>query len=118
MKKQQFIEVVEGLITDAEQRGVDIGQDVLDYLEKMKLTPATKKVEMTDNGKNILTYMQENYEEVHNLFKSKDIAEGMFVSSRSVSGAMRKLVTDGYVDKTDDSPIVYSLTEEGKTYSI
>ena len=50
-------------------------------------------------------------------FLSKEIGEGLFTSSRSVSGAMRKLVADGYVDKSDDSPIVYSLTELGKKYS-
>lgn len=114
MSKQKFIDMVEGLIST----GSDLDEAALAYFEKMKQAPATKAVEMTENGKNIIEYMQENHEEVHNLFKSKDIAEGMFVSSRSVSGAMRKLVTDGYVDKTDDSPIVYSLTEEGKTYSI
>lgn len=112
-KKEQFIKVVEDLFAEK-----DIDQEVLDYFEKLKQTSTSKKVEMTDNGKNILDYMQKNHEEAHNLFKSKDIAEGMFVSSRSVSGAMRKLVNDGYVDKTDDSPIVYSLTEEGKAYSI
>lgn len=112
-KKEQFVKVVEDLFAEN-----DIDQEILDYFEKFKQTSTSKKVEMTDNGKNILDYMQKNYEEAHNLFKSKDIAEGMFVSSRSVSGAMRKLVSDGYVDKTDDSPIVYSLTEEGKTYSI
>jgi DNA-binding PadR family transcriptional regulator len=31
---------------------------------------------------------------------------------------MRKLVTDGYVEKSDDSPIVYSLTDLGKEYLI
>lgn len=114
-KKEKFIMVVDSFIQGDPQ---PIDQDFLDYFEKFKETSPSKKVEMTENGKNIIGFMQKNEEEVHNLFKSKDIAEGMFVSSRSVSGAMRKLVSDGYVDKTDDSPIVYSLTEEGKTYSI
>ena len=119
MSKQKFIDMVDDLVSlGINQWSVELDEDALAYFEKLKQTPASKKVEMTENGKNILQHMQDNYEEVQNLFKSRDIAEGMFVSSRSVSGAMRKLVTDGYVDKTDDSPIVYSLTDEGKTYSI
>lgn len=114
-KKEKFIEMVEVLIEGAQQ---PMDEDAISYFEKLKEPSVSKKVEMTENGKNIIDFMQKNEEEVNNLFKSKDVAEGMFVSSRSVSGAMRKLVTDGYVDKTDDSPIVYSLTEEGRTYSI
>jgi predicted transcriptional regulator len=48
------------------------------------------------------------------MFKAKDIAEGLFISSRAVSGAIRKLVTDGYVEKVGQDPVIYSITEEGK----
>lgn len=113
-KKDKFIEMVERLFAEME----DVDQDVLDYFETIKQKKATKRVEMTDNGKAIIKYMQDNYEETDNKFLSKDIAEGLFTSSRSVSGAMRKLVTDGYVEKSDDSPIVYSLTDLGKEYLI
>ena len=50
--------------------------------------------------------------------KSKEIAEALFVSSRSVSGAMRKLVTDGFVEKIGQDPVMYSLTEKGKNIEI
>jgi DNA-binding MarR family transcriptional regulator len=113
-KKDKFVEMVEGLFAELEE----IDQDVLDYFETVKQKKTTKREEMTDNGKAIIGYMQDTYEETDNKFLSKDIAEGLFTSSRSVSGAMRKLVTDGYVDKNDDSPIVYSLTDLGKEYSI
>ena len=112
-KKEKFVEMVEGLFAEMEE----VDQDILDYFETVKQKKTTKKVEMTDNGKAIIGYMQDTYEETENKFLSKDIAEGLFTSSRSVSGAMRKLVTDGYVDKSDDSPIVYSLTDLGKEYS-
>ena len=49
---------------------------------------------------------------------AKDIAEGLFVSSRTVSGAMRKLVTDGYVEKVGQEPVVYAITEKGKNIEI
>ena len=113
-KKDKFVEMVEGLFAEMEE----VDQDVLDYFETVKQKKATKKVEMTDNGKAIIGHMQSFYKEADNKFLSRDIADGLFTSSRSVSGAMRKLVTDGYVDKNDDSPIVYSLTDLGKEYSI
>ena len=50
--------------------------------------------------------------------KAKDIGEGLFISSRAVSGAIRKLVTDGYVEKIGQEPVVYALTEKGKTVEI
>ena len=52
------------------------------------------------------------------MWKAKDIAEGLFISSRGVSGAMRKLVTDGYVEKVGQDPVIYSLTEKGKIVEI
>ena len=113
-KKQKFIEVVEGLFEEVE----DLDQDVLDYFETLKKKrSSSRSVEMTENGYNIVEYMQNNWEETDNKFLSKEIGEGLFTSSRSVSGAMRKLVTDGYVDKSEDSPIIYSLTDKGKEYS-
>ena len=52
------------------------------------------------------------------MWKSRDIAEGLFIASRAVSGAMRKLVTDGYVEKVGQDPVVYTLTELGKNIEI
>ena len=36
------------------------------------------------------------------------------MTSRRVSGAIRKLVTDGYVEKVSQDPVIYALTEKGK----
>ena len=44
--------------------------------------------------------------------------EGLFIGSRAVSGAMRKLCTDGYVEKIAQDPVVYALTENGKNIVI
>ena len=71
---------------------------------------------LTENGIKILTYMKENYENCNNAFKAKDIGEGLFISSRSVGGAMRKLVNDGFVTKTTGNPTIYSLTDKGKDF--
>lgn len=112
-KKEHFIKMVENFLdTDAEI--AQCNPEAMAYFETLKAVKETKKQEITDNGKNIILFMQANEEKVSNLFYAKNIAEGMFISSRAVSGAMRKLVSDGYVDKITESPIVYSITEKGK----
>jgi Mn-dependent DtxR family transcriptional regulator len=54
--------------------------------------------------------------EYDNLMTCKAIGEGLFISGRSVSGTMRKLIADEYVTKNASSPIQYSLTEKGENY--
>ena len=39
----------------------------------------------------------------------------MNVSGRSVSGTMKKLIADGYVEKREGTPASYRITESGKT---
>ena len=114
-KKQKFIEFVE----DALFSKLDVNEidpDVLLYWEAMREKGDKEKPMFTENGKLVLKYMQEHPEE--ELLKAKDIAEGLFISSRTVSGAMRKLVTDGYVEKVATDPVIYSITEQGKTVEI
>lgn len=71
----------------------------------------------TDNGKLILNYMIEHQVDMP-LATAKAMGEGLGVSSRTISGGIRKLVTDGYVEKVSESPVVYSLTEKGKNTNI
>lgn len=114
-KKEKFIKAVdEALFSKVEP--CDIDPDVLAYWEALKGKAEEEKPMFTDNGKLILKYMQDN----PNLpmLKAKDIGEGLFISSRAVSGAIRKLVTDGFVEKVGQDPVVYSLTEQGKTVEI
>ena len=73
---------------------------------------------MTENGIKILSWMQENVENMSNMFTSKEIAEALFTSGRSIAGSMRKLTADGYVEKTGKDPVKYSLTEAGKSYQL
>ena len=84
------------------------------YIDKLKNDEVVKS-ELTDNGKMILKHMQGSD---NVMFKSRDIAEDLFISSRSVSGALRKLVTDGFCEKMGQDPVIYSLTEKGKNFII
>lgn len=112
--KQEFIQFVEMVI---ENYGKEMPEGAQKYFEAMKSVPEKEKPMFTDGGKQILKYMQENYEEGQNV-TAKVIAEGMGISSRSVSGAIRKLVTDGFVEKVGTDPVVYAITNKGINVTI
>lgn len=87
----------------------------LEYFNELRTT-TDKKVPavITENGTKILKYMQENFEKYNNVFNSKGIGEGIFVSSRSVSGSMKKLIAEGFIEKIGQNPVSYAITEKGK----
>jgi len=70
---------------------------------------------MTPNGKKILKWMNENPNNIGN-FLAADIAKGLNITSASVSGSMRKLVTEGLVEKSKYSAALmcYAITDAGK----
>lgn len=114
-KKEKFIEAIEDVFFSK----VDINEldpDIILYWEALKGKVEEDKPMFTDNGKMILQYLKDN--QGTPMWKAKDIAEGLFISSRGVSGAMRKLVTDGFVEKVGQDPVIYSLSEKGKTVEI
>ena len=115
-KKAKFIEAIE----DAFFSKVDINEldpDIVSYWEALKGTSDVEKPMFTDNGKLVIEYLKTRPDGAPAL-KAKDIAEALFVSSRTVSGAMRKLVTDGFVEKIGQDPVMYSITEKGKNIEI
>lgn len=114
-KKQDFINYVEALITGQEEP-LEMSDNVKLYWEALKGKEEEEKPLFTDNGKLILQYMKDNQETL--MLKARDIAEGLFISSRAVSGSIRKLVTDGFVEKVGQDPVVYALTEKGKITEI
>lgn len=111
-KKEKFIEAIDNALFSK----VDINEldpDVVAYWEAFKGENEKEKPLFTDNGKLILKYMQEHIADMP-MGKAKDIGEGLFISSRVVSGAIQKLVKDGYVEKIGSNPTVYALTDSGK----
>lgn len=114
-KKQEFIKYVNELITAAP--AVEPNEDAALYWAAFcGLDENGEKPLFTDNGKLILKFLQEHQDTP--MWKARDIAEGLFISSRAVSGAMRKLVTDGFVEKVGQDPTIYSLTNSGKTITV
>lgn len=116
-KKEKFIEFVEHMMNyeyyawDPEIQAE--WSDAIDYLNGLKMTGDKDKPQFTPNGKLVLKYAQDNKDTYNNLFKAKDIGEGLGISSRTASGAMRKLVSDGYIEKVGENPVIYSLTQKG-----
>ena len=118
--KEAFIKIIQKEIFDNDDiYGENYEQEfplAMAFWEDFKNGKIKNSGAMTENGKKLLSWMQENIDTMTNLFTSKEAAEALFTSGRSIAGSMRKLVADGYVEKTGKDPVQYSLTEAGKNY--
>lgn len=109
-KRQEFLEWIDALVSSG--ANVPMSDNVKAYLDAIRdNADSDDKPAFTENGKAILMYLQSV---LPGMYKAKDIAEGMGIASKSVAGAIRKLVTEGYVEKVGKDPVVYSITEKGK----
>jgi len=109
-KKETFINEVLSLTGNAPEKV--FSPDALDYWNSLN-SASSEKPKFTEIGKTTLRFMKENKDTYNNIFKSKEIGEALGISSRSISGGMKKLVNDGYVEKMGDSPITYAITSLG-----
>ena len=110
-KKEKFKEVIDNLIAN----GLELDEEAnAFYLEFKKMN---QKV-LTEKGRIILLYMRKEENLFNNIFKAKDIADGLGINGKSVSGSMKKLVLDGYVEKIGANPVCYSITDIGKDFNI
>ena len=113
--KQEFLNFLNALMEAAPDVVERLSTDnIMAYIAALN-EKEEEKPEMTDNGKLIVDFLQKSTDTV---MKARDIAEGLFISSRIVSGAMRKLVNDGFCEKMGQNPVLYALTEKGKNYKI
>ena len=95
-RKRNFINEIETLLAESTH---GLTEESLQYWEEFKVaTPLTPDI--TENGMKIITFMYENM-------------EGLGVSGRSISGSMKKLVSDGFVEKVSEKPVAYAITEMG-----
>lgn len=114
--KQEFIDFLNALMeASPDVVSAKMTDNVKAYIDALTDTSNDKPI-LTDNGKLILDYMQKN--PTIPMFKAKDIADGLYTNSRGVSGAIRKLVNDGFCEKVGKDPVVYTLTEKGKNFVI
>jgi DNA-binding PadR family transcriptional regulator len=121
-KKEAFIKIIQTEIFDRTDIYVENYPDEYElaasFWEDFKDGKVKNSGAITENGKKILLFMQENEKAMNNMFTSKEIAEALFTSGRSIAGSMRKLVSDEFVSKEGKDPIRYSLTEAGRSLSL
>ena len=108
----KYLDTLNRIIKDYD---VEIDQDVQELIDFLSAQDAASKPVLTESGLAILEYLQGCNSASQ---KAKDIAEGMGIASRKVSGSIRKLVSDSFVNKFGSNPVIYSLTEKGKTFDI
>ena len=101
--KDTFISEIERLLENN-----TINEEAMEYFEKMKNSGV-----ITEKGAAILKVLQSQPADY--VFTSKMLAEQIgSMSSRSVSGTLKKLISDGLVEKVNTtSPISYRTTEIG-----
>lgn len=107
MTKENFIEELTIIWKD-----IDI-EKASAFYDKFLFEEVKEKPLITPKGLQVLEFLNENPKA---LYTSKMIGEALSINSRSVSGAMRKLVSDGYVNKKGKSPIAYIITEKGENF--
>lgn len=113
--KAKFIEWVQNKMENEE-----VEQEVREYFEKFKEAKPKKEAPLiTEKGVEIICYMRAEKDHYDNAFTAKTIGEGLNVSGRSISGSMRKLVTNGFVTKEKNEDVyVYSITPEGEALDV
>lgn len=114
-KQQEFLDFWKYLTHDLAGE-VEVPPNVKAYIDALSSSSGEEKPLLTSNGANILRYLKT--QPVGTMLKARDIAEGMNVPSKGVSGAMRKLVTDGFVEKVGKDPVIYTITEKGLNVEI
>lgn len=115
-KCENFLNYFDWLVANCKEPVVipDEVKEFYDILRSQQDSHIDKPL-FTETGLQILEYLKA--QDARSL-KAKDIADGMEISSRKVSGSIRKLVTDGFVEKYGANPVVYTLTEKGKNFDI
>jgi hypothetical protein len=106
--REKFIEEIDILI---EKFNVSLSIEANTYFAELKDGKASVGG-LTENGKAILDWLNTK-ERQYNFFSAKAIGEGLFASSRVISGAARKLITDGYLEKEGKNPVTYRITASG-----
>lgn len=110
----KYLKIFEQIIADYKIDSDEDVEELHSFLAALD-TKGNDKPIFSEVGLQIFEYIKEGHEKNN---KAKNIAEGMGLPSKKVSGAMRKLVSDGYVEKFGSNPVIYSLSEKGKNFDI
>ena len=130
-EKEEFLKTVESLLKVMDSPSETIDRNTIHFNDQSKKyceflitqdkanpTSMGSASIFTDTNLKILICMRENYKKHNNVFSSKSIGDEIFMTSRSVSGSIRKLVELGFVEKMGKNPVSYSLTQKGIEYDL
>ena len=109
-KKEIFIKMVDNMTFGIDNLNDYFSNEEIaaarEFWENFKNGKVKYSGALTENGCKLLTWMQNNVDNMSNVFTSKEAAEALFTSGRSIAGSMRKLVNDGSVEKSGkDRPV-------------
>lgn len=119
-KREKFIKLVEEMLNNMNYSPEELQErkEAIEFFNSLKIsTEEQEKPLFTEKGKIILQFMQEKKDVYNNMFKAKDIGEQLAISSRGAAATIRKLITDGFVEKFGNEPVVYSLTTLGENFN-
>ena len=114
-RKNIFINTVETLfeiMKDYDGGTIDftIPDEAIDFFNDYKKGRSSERKEITEKGIAIVLGMRAMGED---WATAAAIGEQIDMSGKSVSGALKKLITDGYAEKVEGKPAMYRLTEKG-----
>ena len=120
MTKDSFIdEVLKITATENAENLLGIRYHLENLYNRMKtdVVIIQKTSSLSPNGAKILKVLQD-HETME--VSAANIADYIDLNSRSISGFMRKLISEGYVEKRSQNfgPILYKITDKGKKYTI
>ena len=73
--KEKFISEIENILTN----GITLSTEAMTFFNELKILKASKAVDITENGRKILTFMKENKDSYNNIFKAKEIIITIFI---------------------------------------
>ena len=74
-------------------------------------------MKLTEKGAKVLEVLKSRDASETSPLTSKEVAAAAFMTPRSVPGVLTSLVNKGLVAKTEDSPRLFYLTDEGRNYN-
>lgn len=84
------------------------------YFTEVFCAKSTKK--KTETTLSIINFLQNNVEKSENGFTAKLIGDNVGLSAKAVAGAMRNLINEGLVEKKQQVPVIYKITNKGLNF--
>lgn len=108
--KEMFINEILNFIS--KENGLSFSNEALKFFNELQNEKSNNRT-LTEIGEKILIWVKNSTSKNNVMFSCRTIGEGLFLSPRIISGAVRKLINDGYLHKEGKNPVLYGITKEG-----